>query len=80
MVAESTYTSLTYKFAFSAFSSVFVSQLAIADFSSFSIFVEASLFENFKTLKALFTSIPRIMSATRRILRGDVGTFLSLAK
>ena len=38
------------------------------------------LLENFKTPSARNTSIPRIMSTTRRILRGEVGTFRNFAK
>ena len=41
---------------------------------------EAAFVENFKTPNARPTSIPRTMSATRRILRGDEGIFLALAK
>ena len=48
--------------------------------ADFSTLAAASFEENFKTPSALFTSIPRIMSATRRILRGEVGTFCNFAK
>ncbi|EJX05706.1 hypothetical protein EVA_06185 [gut metagenome] len=64
----------------SALRSFFCSQLAIAERSNFSTLAAASFEENFKTPSALFTSIPRIMSATKRILRGEVGTFCNLAK
>ena len=60
--------------------SFFCSQLAIAERSNFSTLAAASFEEHFKTPSALFTSIPRIISATRRILRGEVGTFCNLAK
>ena len=38
------------------------------------------LIENFNIPKALNTSIPRTMSATRRILRGEEGTLRSVAQ
>ncbi len=80
VVPQSTKIFVTNNSPSSALRSFFCSQLAIAERNSFSTLAEASLEENFKTPSALFTSIPRIISATKRILRGEVGTFCNFAK
>src|SRR6056300_525037 len=59
--------------------SFFACQLASALNKSFSRRLEASFGLYFKMAKAFSTSTPRIWSATKRILRGEVGQSLSLA-
>src|SRR5690606_34677123 len=55
------------------------SQFAMADKSSFSNFLEASLGLNLRMAKAISTCFPLTKSATRRIFLGEVGQLLSLA-
>ena len=80
VVAASTFTDTTNSSPLSARRSFFCSQLAIAERRSFSTGIAASLFENLNTPNALNTSIPRIVSTIKRILRGELGTFRNLAK
>src|SRR6476661_2781424 len=60
-------------------SSFFCCQLARADRSSFSIFSAPELASKRSRPRACVTFLPRTRSATRRILRGEVGTLRSLA-
>ena len=83
---EGTITSLPYTlftvpviFIGSAFLSFLASQFAIAERRSFSTFAAASLLENLRIPNARNTSLPRTISATRRILRGEEGTLINLA-
>src|SRR5512138_2708708 len=50
----------------------------MADSNSFSIFAAPAFGSYFKIFNALLTRSPRTRSATKRILRGDVGTSLRL--
>src|SRR6056300_563172 len=76
----STLISLTIKPASSRSApSFFACQFAIALNSNFSKRLDASFGLYFKMANAFSTSTPRIWSATKRILRGDVGQSLSLA-
>ena len=52
--------------------SFFVSQLAIAERNNFPRLVEATFQLNCKMFNDLFTSTPRIKSATNLILRGEI--------
>src|SRR6202012_5011486 len=55
--------------------SFFTLQLATALSNSFSNGTDGCLVLNFNVFSAFSTSIPRIRSASRRILRGEVGKF-----
>ena len=55
-------------------------QFSIAESNSLCKEVAASFWLNFRIANAFSTEIPRTKSATKRILRGDVGQLFNLAK